>query len=153
MEWQLLLKWNCMRPWTNLKSKIRDKEGIPRERQHLYYCEKQLEEGQKLQYYKLKKGSNIMLLLSFGDLFQVFVKTLSGRTITFKWHQVPKWRVWKPALRIGRVPLQICNVSSLQANLYKMDRHFCIITSQMDPLLIQSSVFMEASTKPLKCVV
>jgi ubiquitin C len=68
----------------DLKSKIRDKEGIPRERQHLYFREKQLEGGQKLQYYKLKKGSNIMLLLSFGDLFQVFVKTLSGKTITLQ---------------------------------------------------------------------
>jgi ubiquitin C len=120
----------------DLKSKIRDKEGIPRERQHLYFREKQLEGGQKLQYYKLKKGSNIMLLLSFGDLFQVFVKTLSGKTITL---QVT------PSTKVEGLKASIEDREGSPANelrlVYKgrylqMEGHFCITASQKGPLSI-----------------
>ena len=47
----------------DLKRKIHDKIGIPSDKQRLIYYGKRLEDGKRLSFYKISKGSTISLLL------------------------------------------------------------------------------------------
>ena len=96
------------------KEMICNEEGIPVDQQRLIFAGKQLKDEAKLEFYGVVNQSTINLVLRLRGqrgAMQVYVKTLTGKTVTIE---------CDPTTTIGNLKVQICDKEGIPADQQRL---------------------------------
>jgi len=66
----------------SLKNKLHEKEGIAQSEMRLIFAGKEMQEERALSDYNLQKASTVHMVLRLRGGMQIFVRTLTGKTMT-----------------------------------------------------------------------
>ncbi|KAL0694244.1 hypothetical protein Bca4012_061424 [Brassica carinata] len=68
----------------NVKAKIQDKEGIPIKKQKLVFAGRNMKDGCTLADYNIQKEGTPYMILMLGEIMEIFVMTVTGKTIALE---------------------------------------------------------------------